>query len=197
MGLQFSQLNKTESVLSELNTLYQQDPVKITNLVNLCKKEIIKLNRETKNLIPPSDDEIVQKFNEMDYNGNKIISLAEIDKLISQRYPLFDNKPALMRAYKAADTNKNGFISLKEFKNLWKYIIYYNNLWQKFEKVDFNNDRRIDFKEFKQFSSSLFDTNLTDKEYLYLFDLIDLNNGGKILFNEFCSFMIRRKIALQ
>ena len=38
---------------------------------------------------------------------------------------------------------------------------------------------------------------LSEKEARYLFDMIDVNNGGMILFNEFCAFMVRRKIALE
>ena len=95
------------------------------------------------------------------------------------------------------DYNRNGFVSLKEFKNLWKYIVFFNKLWERFEEIDYDHDRRITFQEFKDMSGSLFDTKLSEKEARYCFDLIDVNNGGMILFNEFCAFMVRRKIALE
>lgn len=196
MGSGSSVLNQTK-VLEEVKKKYEQDPLETTKVVNACKKEIRKLNRQSKHFVPPSDSELVDKFKQMDFNGNNIISLAEIDKYITERYPLFDNKPALMRAYKAADSNRNGFISLKEFKNLWKYIVFFNKLWEKFEKVDINNDRRISLKEFKTMSNMLFETKLTDKEAVYYFELIDIDYKGMILFNEFCAFMIKRKIALE
>ena len=44
----------------------------------------------------------------MDGNGNGNISLAEIDKLMVARYPLLNNKPALMRAYKQACLMEGG-----------------------------------------------------------------------------------------
>ena len=42
-------------------------------------------------------------------------SLAELDKMVIELWPRFNNKPALMRAYKAADKNGTGFVSKKEF----------------------------------------------------------------------------------
>jgi Ca2+-binding EF-hand superfamily protein len=196
MGSGSSVLNQTK-VIEEVRKKYEQDPLQTTKVVNACKKEIRKLNRQAKNFVPPSDNELVEKFKLMDFNGNNIVSLAEIDKYISEGYPLFDNKPALMRAYKAADYNRNGFVSLKEFKNLWKYIVFFNKLWEKFEEIDYDHDRRITFKEFKDLSKSLFGTELSEKEAKYYFNLIDINDGGMILFNEFCAFMVRRKIALE
>ena len=196
MGSGTSVLNQT-LIIEEVKKKYETNPIETTNIVNECKKEILKLNRQAKHLIPPTDSELLQKFKEMDFNGNNLISLAEIDKLISEKYPLFDNKPALMRSYKAADSNNTGLISFKEFKNLWKYIIFFNQSWEKFEKIDMNNDRRISLTEFRTMSNTLFDAQLSEKESAYYFELIDINSKGMILFNEFCAFMIKRKIALQ
>ena len=58
----------------------------------------------------------------MDSNGNGSISLAEIDQLVEQRYPLLNNKPALMRAYKQTCLKDGGdgdaFIEPHEFPML-------------------------------------------------------------------------------
>ena len=197
MGGGISILNNEQLVFDELENKFKEDPTKTTEILKKCNKKLKKLRRNPSNFVPPSEQEILNKFKEMDFNGNNIISLAEIDKYISERYPIFDNKPALMRSYKAADTNNNGFISYKEFKNLWKYIVYFNKLWEKFDEIDFDSDRRISFQEFKIMSESLFDSKLSHKEALYFFELIDVNNAGMILFNEFCAFMIKRKIALE
>ncbi len=196
MGSGTSILTQQE-ILTEVKKKYEIDPIETTQIVNACKKQIVTLNRDAKNLVPPHDNELLEKFKQMDFNGNNIISLAEIDKYISEKYPLFDNKSALMRAYKAADTNKNGFVSFKEFKNLWKYLVFFNKLWEKFDKLDYNHDKRISLSEFKLMSTSLFATKLTEKEAIYYFELIDTNDAGMILFTEFCAFMIKRKIALE
>ena len=197
MGGGISILNNEQLVFDELENKFKEDPTKTTEILKKCNKKLKKLRRNPSNFVPPSEQEILNKFKEMDFNGNNIISLAEIDKYISERYPIFDNKPALMRSYKAADTNNNGFISYKEFKNLWKYIVYFNKQWEKFDEIDVDSDRRISFEEFKIMSVSLFDTKLSHKEAVYFFELIDINNAGMILFNEFCAFMIKRKIALE
>ena len=46
------------------------------------------------------------KYDEMwkicDFNGNGGSTLAEIDKMVIMRFPLLNNKSALMRAYKRA-----------------------------------------------------------------------------------------------
>ena len=56
-------------------------------------------------------DELFKRF---DFNGNGMLSLAEIDKAVVELWPQFDHKPALMRAYKAADRNEDGFIRRRE-----------------------------------------------------------------------------------
>ena len=142
-------------------------------------------------------DFLLVRFNEMDVNGNGLISLAEIDKLITQMYPKFNNKPALIRAYHAADMNGDGLITKKEFKSLWKHIEYFNKAWHKFDLIDKDNDRKLSFAEFEAMSLELFDMQFKDKEAAYVFELIDTNGGGAITFTEFCSFMIKRKIALE
>ena len=50
-------------------------------------------------------------FDRWDCNGNGGLSLAEIDKAVGELYPEFAHKPALMRAYKAADVSADGFVS--------------------------------------------------------------------------------------
>ena len=186
---------KSDKELSELiNVQYNKDPQKTSRLIRSCYEQVVELDKGFKR---PNTSTVDTKFNEMDVNDNGLISLAEIDKLITQMYPKFDNKPALMRAYHAADTNNDGLVSKKEFKSLWKYIEYFNKVWHKFEAIDTNNDRKISFSEFESMSIDLFDTQFKDKEAAYIFDLIDTNNGGAILFKEFCSFMIKRKIALE
>jgi hypothetical protein len=84
----------------------------------------------------------------MDVNGNGSLSLAEIDKAVIELYPQFNNKPALMRAYKSADKSGNGFIGRKEFRLLVSYLVYFNGLWEKFEEIDSSGDRRLTLQEF-------------------------------------------------
>ena len=68
-------------------------------------------------------------FRDIDVNGNGGLSLAEIDKAVESgligkalNYPDFNHKPALMRAYKAADRSGDAFIQQGEFFKLLKYV---------------------------------------------------------------------------
>ena len=195
MGSGASTFSNESFILEEVRKSYKTDPVMTTKIVNACRKEVIRLKKER--YVPATEQDLYSHFQEMDYNGNNLISLAEIDKLVVEKYPQYDNKPALLRAYYAADKDNTGLITYEEFKNLWKYIVFFNNMWDKFSKYDADNDRRINVDEFHNMCGELFNSPLSYKEAVYYFNLIDTNNGGLILFKEFCTFMVRRMIALQ
>ena len=71
-------------------------------------------------------------FNRIDNNGNGGLSLAEIDKAATELWPQFNHKPALMRAYRLADSDGDGLVSKREFSGLLRFILYFNELWEKF-----------------------------------------------------------------
>jgi hypothetical protein len=79
-------------------------------------------------LVMPDKESRTKLFHEIDVNGNGGLSLAEIDKAVvsgqigqAMHCPDFNHKPALMRAYKAADTDGDAFIERREFFKLLKY----------------------------------------------------------------------------
>merc|ERR1711988_1483177 len=125
----------------------------------------------------------------MDFNDNQIVSLAEIDKCVVERYPLLNNKPALMRAYKQTCLKEGGdgdaWVEPKEFPQLLVNLFYFNKLFQVFEQVDTDDDRRMDEKEFIAGLGKL-GMNLPDDEAKAEFDEMDSNDGGIVLFDEFC-----------
>merc|ERR1719410_1522777 len=90
-------------------------------------------------------------WNVCDFNGNNICSLAEVDRMIVQEYPLLNHKPALMRAFKytiKGSSHDDGWVHMKDFKNLLAAIFYFNKIYWFFDEVD-GDDRRITLKEFK------------------------------------------------
>ncbi|CAF1360405.1 unnamed protein product [Didymodactylos carnosus] len=133
-----------------------------------------------------SETDIKKLFKQFD-NGNGVLSLAEIDKAIIRLYPQFaNNKPAIMRAYKAADTSGNGFVELAEFGKIVDLLHYYNEISQVFQQLDKNKDKRISFNEFKK-GYDLLNQDSDDEEALREeFNSIDTNHGGYILFDEVC-----------
>ena len=66
-----------------------------------------------------------------DNNNSGQISFAEIEKAVVEHFPEFDNREALMRAYKFADEDNSGLITKGEFTTLLRALSYFNHLWHK------------------------------------------------------------------
>ena len=189
-------------------------------------------------LTMPNKEARTALFREIDVNGNGGLSLAEIDKAVvggqigrAMNCPDFDHKPALMRAYKAADTSGDEFIERSEFFKLLKcarvhfcswsitaslcwpcnvcsqpqiltvkgtarfrYMVYFNNLWHKFEEIDSDHDRRINAEEFAS-GCSIIGLQLSPEEAAAEFKKCDADGGGQILFGEFCTWCVKRHVA--
>mmetsp|Transcript_41377 Transcript_41377/g.74911 ORF Transcript_41377/g.74911 Transcript_41377/m.74911 type:complete len:485 (+) Transcript_41377:76-1530(+) len=128
-------------------------------------------------------------WDRLDYNGNNIVSLAEIDKLVVEKYPLLNHKPALMRAYKATinTVNRDDYVEKGEFKTLLGALFYYNKLFWLFDNVDGDHDRRMQFSEFK-WCLNVCGCKATEQQARQDFSRIDRNGGGVILFDEFCLY---------
>ncbi len=65
-----------------------------------------------------------------------------------ERYPLLNNKPALMRAYKRTISREGGgdgddWVEKKEFKQLLINLFYFNRLWKAFDGIDTGDHRSI------------------------------------------------------
>ena len=132
----------------------------------------------------------------LDYNGNNIVSLAEIDKFVIERFPLLNHKPALMRAYKKTtlkDGDGDSWVEKKEFRALLWNLFYFNKVFQIFELIDEDNDRRLTMDEFKN-NLSVLGMSLSDEDSEKEFKLIDKNNGGIVLFIEFCDWYTNRYV---
>eukprot|EP00439_Symbiodinium_sp_Y106_P030443 s1591_g3.t1 len=123
----------------------------------------------------------------IDYNGNNIVSLAEIDRWVVDTYPQLNNKPALMRAYKACDLNQDSYVNKREFAVLLRDLIYFNKVWSVFDGIDADRDRRLTMSEFRSGLSLLGMSSVVNPKSL--FDSLDRNRCGLILFDEFCRWV--------
>ena len=141
------------------------------------------------NIQIPSKEEGMKLFSRLDPNGNGLLSLAELDKGVLELFPEFNNKPAIMRAYKAADRSGDGFVTRNEFGYFLRYLQYYNNLWSLFVAVDTSGDRRITPDELEK-AAGILDL---PKDPSTVFTEIDENGGGFILFEELCHWMAVNK----
>eukprot|EP01043_Picozoa_sp_COSAG02_P001260 COSAG02_NODE_26_length_51927_cov_61.213881_25_plen_741_part_00 len=143
----------------------------------------------------PGKEERDRLFDSWDTNGNGALSLAEIDAAVVDRWPHFNHKPSLMRAYRAADVNGDGFIKRREFHLLLEYLIYFTDLWDLFDAVDTTHDHRLNFSEFHAAAEKL-RLNATEEELEQAFITMDMRNGGQgfVLFEEFSKWCAHRHI---
>jgi Ca2+-binding EF-hand superfamily protein len=146
----------------------------------------------------PTKEECAELWSKFDYNGNGMLSLAELDKAVMDLWPVLNHKPAIMRAYKAADQQQqqasggnvaDGFIQKKEFRFFLTFVHYYNELWTRFSAADADTDRRLSRSEFAEAATAL---GVEEAEVDQVFDEIDTNRGGVVLFDEFCTWLAKR-----
>jgi len=148
-------------------------------------------------------------FNAFDPNGNGYLSLAEVDKGIRdvlQVDELFDAKPAIMRAFQAAKnvcpaaegSPGEDYVQRKEFRVLLQYLKHYFELWVMFQTIDSAGDHRINLEEFTTARPQINDWGITIEEGTEadVFGQLDSNDGGQVLFVEFCDWAIKQKLDL-
>jgi len=75
-----------------------------------------------------------------------------------------------------------------------RYIVYFNNLWHKFEEIDSDHDRRLNPEEFAH-GCSVVGLELSAEDAAAEFSKIDTDGGGHILFVEFCTWCVKRHVG--
>lgn len=150
-------------------------------------------------MIKANDQEKLRKmWKRLDFNGNNIVSLAEVDKMVAEQYPLLNHKPALMRAFKATLGAGNGddWVQKNEFKMLLGNLFYFNKLFWLFDQVDEDHDRRMDLKEF-QWCMSMCGLKMSQAKSEAEFKKIDANGGHLMPSGSIISTRSRRYVILQ
>jgi Ca2+-binding EF-hand superfamily protein len=149
-----------------------------------------------------------------DKNGNKILSLAEIDKGIREELGVGDIgptglAPVLMRAYQVARDYGGGIdmtkvygmkaamelkksdiyastVNMKEFRILLEYIAKYFKLFEVYKKIDKDFDGRVGAKEYEAGKAAMVAEGFPEATFAEL----DGDGAGMCLFDEFCAYMI-------
>jgi Ca2+-binding EF-hand superfamily protein len=158
---------------------------------------------------PGAERKRKQIFHLLDANGNGMVSLAELDrgiKLIVNFDDLFSVKPVILRAFNAAKhasaksgeaakaKNNGDYVELGEFRHLLWYLRQYFEYWTIFDRIDSSDDRRISFAEFQKAVPYLKKCGVTVVNPRKVFDLIDSDGHGMVLFDEFCNWAIQEAL---
>lgn len=130
-------------------------------------------------------------FESIDHNKNNILSLAEMDGAIVTRFPQYNYKPLIMRAYRLADKNKSGLISRQEFHHFIVYLAHLKHFADLFQKIDVDQSRSLSLEELVNAKSLLELGDAPNSRLRALFLEIDKNRQGKILFDEFCACLLK------
>ena len=161
--------------------------------------------------IPVGKDEREKRFalfDSFDPNGNGILSLAEVDKGMRDVLvidEIFDAKPAMMRAFQCAKNRsgkdkedlKSDYIERLEFKFFLNALKQYFEYFVAFERIDNDDDRRVSFEEFEKALPIMANWVGEIEDAHAEFDAIDLNDGGLVLFDEFCKWAIKKSLDLE
>jgi len=161
-----------------------------------------------------------------DKNGSGHCSLAELEAFIrhvlekaygspksDSLFKLF--RPSYIRAYtkaKALDrSGNNDYISFAEFRVFNAYVGIYASMLDCFQKIDSskderddNPDRRISMLEFtkryektKGYGFVAFEGIRNTEEAKAVFDVMDTNAGGMVLFDEWCEYLSKAEIRMR
>jgi Ca2+-binding EF-hand superfamily protein len=129
----------------------------------------------------------------MDVDGTGVLSLALIDRTIVAVFPDLNHKPSLMRAYHAADSSRSGLVTRDSFSQLLQYIVYFNNLWHRFEALDSDSEGELDVGEFFDACMTV-GLHLTAHEVESEFARIG-QGRPRVPFGEFCTWCARRHVG--
>jgi len=189
--------NDNAQASKEAESMRKKGGAKATSGLVVRKKnfqDFDELEKKLKDICKEPNNKGVKKlWSRLDFNGNGVVSLAEIDKFVVESYPLLNHKPALIRAQKATLSQGNGddWVQRKEFKMLLVNLFYYNKLFWLFDQCDSDKDRRMDFKEF-QFCLTMCGLKMSENKARTEFEKLDTNGGGIILFDEFCAYFVQK-----
>ena len=136
-------------------------------------------------------EDIRSDFKKIDKNGDGFIELHEF----CYHYAKFNEDSSfdkLEGEFKKLDANGDGKISWEEFLvHMHKRIVEYRekSTPELFKRLDKDGDGQVTEKEVLECSLKAFGYNMNPEEAKAFFGKVDVNNDGKISFEEFRKFM--------
>ena len=134
-------------------------------------------------------------FNQIDTSGDGRISKAELLRGFSERYQSDTLESDVDEIYKNLDMDNNGYIEYEEFVRAAvskEYFIKDNVLRYAFRYFDKDDSGEITFDEIEAlFSQSIPDKTKVHETLSNIIKEVDINEDGKITYDEFCKVMKR------
>ena len=134
-------------------------------------------------------------FNQIDKNGDGKISKAELLNGFSERYTSDTLESDVEEIYKILDMDNNGYIEYEEFVRAAcskEYFVKDNVLRFAFKYFDKDGSGEITFDEIEDlFSQSIPDKTKVRETLKNIIIEVDINQDGKITYDEFCKVMKR------
>lgn len=87
--------------------------------------------------VPPAH-ELAAIFRHLDSHGHGALSIGEVDRAVAELYGKQGSayRPALQRAFHAADATSGGSLGLAEFCLFFEYLVYFQVNWATFEQIE-------------------------------------------------------------
>lgn len=99
----------------------------------------------------PTEDEIQDLIMESDLNGDGTIDFKEFLAMMKRKSAETDQTEDLKEAFRIFDKNKNGFIEVKELKNVTTMLgqkLTDDEFEEFWKEADVNHDGKLDYNEF-------------------------------------------------
>lgn len=84
-----------------------------------------------------------------------------------------------------------------EFRIFLVYLRQYFEYWVMFERMDNSGDKQISFEEFEKAIPLMEKWGVKIDDPQQEFKRIDVNGGGSLTFDEFCSYAIKKSLDLE
>eukprot|EP00037_Helgoeca_nana_P019877 m.195504 g.195504 ORF g.195504 m.195504 type:complete len:288 (+) comp25034_c1_seq17:4583-5446(+) len=97
---------------------------------------------------PKAAEDRMTLFKRIDADGSRGVTPSEVFKAVQKMWPEFDSMAAVRSAFKAADRTGDGRIQKKEIRILLKYLLFYDEAWELFKKMDTNANGKLELDEF-------------------------------------------------
>ncbi|XP_063428900.1 neo-calmodulin-like [Mytilus trossulus] len=99
----------------------------------------------------PTDEELHAMINEVDEDGNGEIDFDEFLSMIAKKMGDIDSEEDLIQAFRIFDTNRTGYITAQEFREVMMNLgerLSYDEVTEMIAAADKNSSGKINYAEF-------------------------------------------------